>query len=148
MFFGPDITFPFLSWTPAQLSHLTATDFVALDGSHPDFSSTGGVIRFGYARSNSNISTDLAYSTHHGIDNWSVFIGDAEPPSATIAAYAGVQITGTIGATYRIQYTLDLANPSWTNLADIVLPASPYTYFDPLPISATPKRFYRVSVAP
>ena len=70
-------------------------------------------------------------------------VDDALPPAVSIASYAGIQITGTVGATYRVQYTLDLANAIWTNLADVPLPASPYIHFDPLPINQTPRRFYR-----
>jgi hypothetical protein len=68
-----------------------------------------------------------------------------EPPSAEIAMYPGIQITGTVGTTYRIEYTLDLATPNWNTLAQIALPTSPYIYFDPLPVNQTPRRFYRVS---
>ena len=70
------------------------------------------------------------------------------PPTASIATYAGIEMTGTIGATYRIEYTPDLVNPTWLKLADITLPASPFIYFDPVPISQSPRRFYRVVVAP
>jgi hypothetical protein len=69
-----------------------------------------------------------------------------EPPTVGIATYVGLQITGTVGATYRVEYTLDLATPSWSTLSDVVLPTDPYIYFDPIPINQTPKRFYRVSI--
>ena len=68
-----------------------------------------------------------------------------EPPTVQIAAYIGLQVSGTVGATYRVEYTLDLATPNWLPIAEFVLPKSPYTYFDPVPINQTPKRFYRVS---
>ncbi len=69
-------------------------------------------------------------------------------PTASIASYAGIEITGSVGSIYRVQYTLDLTNPTWMDLADVPLPSSPYTYFDPVPINQTPQRFYRVLLAP
>ena len=86
-------------------------------------------------------------SAYIGLDNVSV-VSLSGAQNVTIDAYAGLTITGPIGTTYRVQYTLDLNSPSWINLADIVLSESPYIYFDPVAIKKTPKRFYRAFVAP
>lgn len=84
-----------------------------------------------------------------GTSEWKTFSYTTNPvtgPATTeIALYPGISISGVVGATYRIEYTLDLGNPTWTALTDIVLPSSPYIYFDASPVSQSPKRFYRVS---
>ena len=88
------------------------------------------------------------FNEYFGFDDLTIGVPEQvhpEPPTAGIAMHTGIQITGTVGETYRIEYTLDLTTPNWITLADIVLPTSPYTHFDPVPVSLTPKRFYRVS---
>jgi hypothetical protein len=65
-----------LSWKRAKLSGLTAADFsnanIPDGGSiHPDFSTSGAPIAFGFVRSN---TTSFSITTTHGIDNWSVAI--------------------------------------------------------------------------
>ncbi|MCB0153869.1 MAG: hypothetical protein KDF65_03665 [Anaerolineae bacterium] len=68
-------------WTSGSLNNLTVTNFTASDGSgaHPDFSASGGEIRFGYLRTHSRLATlppvppgDLVIE--HGIDSWRVTI--------------------------------------------------------------------------
>ena len=76
------------TWESDILTNLTASDFAADDGSGdpPDFSASGGVIQFGYARFNTRTETlppvppdqDLVYE--HGIDNWAVTIFPDEGP--------------------------------------------------------------------
>jgi len=75
-------------------------------------------------------------------------LANPDPLTSTIATYAGIKITGTIGATYRVEYTFDLSTPNWIKLADVILPSSPYIQFDLVPMNETPKRFYRVSAIP
>ncbi len=78
------------TWQSDMLTNLTASDFAADDGSEdqPDFSASGGVIQFGYARFNTRTETlppvpsnqDLVYE--HGLDNWTVSIfSEGAPPS-------------------------------------------------------------------
>ena len=56
---------------------------------------------------------------------------------------AGLDIYGTVGLTYRIDYLSDVTNTnSWTALTNITLPASPYFWVD-LSSTNQPKRFYR-----
>ncbi len=80
------------TWQSDALTNLTANDFTADDGSGdpPDFSASGGVIQFGYTRSNTRTETlppvppdqDLVYE--HGLDNWTVTIfSEGAPPSNT-----------------------------------------------------------------
>jgi hypothetical protein len=59
-------------WTPQSLTELTPIDFRTLldASSHPDFSTDGAQITFGFVRANS--TRDFGYSNQAGIDNWSV----------------------------------------------------------------------------
>lgn len=68
-YFGPNITFSNTTWQTVRLRSLTAASFTSANATHPDFGSTGGPIRFGFARSNT--STATGFGTLHGIDNWS-----------------------------------------------------------------------------
>ena len=70
--------------------------------------------------------------------------GDGAPASSLVLKMvAGLEIYGTAGMTYRIDYLRDVANPnSWAALTNIVLSTNPYFWVD---VSSTnqPKRFYR-----
>ena len=57
---------------------------------------------------------------------------------------SGLDVYGTVGRSYRIEYVTDLHNNSnnWLPLTNLVLPASPYRWIDPGSINQ-PKRFYR-----
>lgn len=69
-YFGSNITFTNTSWATVQLHGLTSLSFTSAINTHPDFTSSGGPIRFGFARSNTSTSS-LGFGTFHGIDNWS-----------------------------------------------------------------------------
>jgi hypothetical protein len=66
------------------------------------------------------------------------------PSSYSISLHPGITISGTIGAAYEVQYTTNLASGNWVNLTNIVLPSSPFLYFDPTPVSGQNRRFYKV----
>jgi hypothetical protein len=66
----------------------------------------------------------------------------AELSLLSLQMYAGLTIVGQAGATYEIDYNNSLAGTNWTTLTNLVLPSSPYIYFDTSsPFS--PNRFYR-----
>jgi hypothetical protein len=69
-------------------------------------------------------------------------------PTLSLASYAGISISGEVGASYRIEFrgSMDATN-DWQELANIVLPVSPYLFFDTNSISA-PRRFYRAVLKP
>jgi|ERR1035438_9603641 hypothetical protein len=69
-------------------------------------------------------------------------------PTLSLAFYAGISINGEVGASYRIEFkgSMDATN-DWQELAELVLPVSPYLFFDTNSVSAT-KRFYRAVVMP
>jgi hypothetical protein len=77
-------------------------------------------------------------------DNITIETVPAEPATLSIATYAGILITGTTGAIYRVEYATALPATSWTAITNVVLPRSPYLFFDAQPITDTAKRFYRV----
>jgi hypothetical protein len=66
----------------------------------------------------------------------------------TLASYAGILINGEVGTSYRIEFRGALsATSDWQKLTDLVLPVSPYLFFDTNSISAA-MRFYRVATNP
>jgi formylglycine-generating enzyme required for sulfatase activity len=70
------------------------------------------------------------------------------PVGLDIQTYAGLTITGAVGAVYSLEYVTDLAQtntPSaWRCLEYLQLPASPYLWAD-RSAPATGKRFYRAA---
>src|SRR5258705_12180212 len=56
------------------------------------------------------------------------------PPVLSIQLYAGLSITGAVGAVYQIQYATDLAQTNtptaWRCLEFLQLPASPWLWTD------------------
>ena len=64
-------------------------------------------------------------------------------PALAVAAYPGLTITGTAGREHRIEYRDALTtNGVWNVLTNVVLPSSPWLYFD-LEGFQQPGRFYR-----
>jgi len=61
-----------------------------------------------------------------------------------INTYPGVTISGIIGRTYQIQTSPDMIN--WTVQANILLPSSPYLWFDANPVAGN--HFYRALLLP
>jgi hypothetical protein len=92
-YYGPDITFVNTVWLQAVRSGLVATDFTSGTNTHPDFSANGGVIRFGYARSNINPGA-LAANFRSGIDNWSVHVISGVVGVTPPAAAATLRLVG------------------------------------------------------
>ena len=67
----------------------------------------------------------------------------ASPDVLAIQTYAGLSITGTVGAVYAVEYSTDLAqSDSWLCADFVSLPSSPYLWIDKS-TSVTGKRFYR-----
>lgn len=82
-----------------------------------------------------------------GIDN--VLFSQAMVPVYTdVALFPGVQVYGTPGRAYRIDYVDGLTNTVWTPLTTLVLTNNPTLHVDIVP-PGTPRRFYRaVELAP
>ncbi|MCX6875514.1 MAG: hypothetical protein NTW21_17155 [Verrucomicrobia bacterium] len=66
-------------------------------------------------------------------------------PSLRMIARALLEITGTTGATYRVEYSDNLAD--WHTLTSIVLPVSPFIWPDST-ASGSAARFYRAASVP
>jgi hypothetical protein len=68
------------------------------------------------------------------------------PPVLTLQSWNGyplLTLQGTLGDTYTIQYTTNLAAPNWTPMVVVPnLPVSPYQMIDPAGVGQT-ARFYR-----
>lgn len=62
-----------------------------------------------------------------------------------IAGQAGLTIDGTLGTSYRIEYSSDLLTTNWTKLFDLTLPYSPFTFFDTGATVFLP-RYYRAVI--
>ena len=115
-------------WQSETLTDLTANDFAADDGSgdQPDFSASGGVIQFGYGRSNTRTETlppvplnqDLVYE--HGLDNWTVTVYSAgAPPGQSADLEVTIRCDPCVGESYLrsdastsppVNYTVTVSN--------------------------------------
>jgi hypothetical protein len=56
---------------------------------------------------------------------------------------AGIGVSGTVGATYRLEYAAELSQTNWTALTNITLPTPRFLLFDADLITNQAKRFYR-----
>jgi uncharacterized repeat protein (TIGR01451 family) len=89
-----------LGWSTRQLRCLRAEDFTQSGGRYPDFSASGGPIRFGFLRSNTNGSVEVELTVMHGIDGWQVVVhpepnvGCEPPPDLAIAKTDGGRVWG------------------------------------------------------
>lgn len=73
------------------------------------------------------------------------------PVAATLSiSLSGTQptlaITGTTGATYRLEFSSALPATNWTTLTNIVLPTSPLVLLDQQSITNQSSRFYRATL--
>jgi hypothetical protein len=60
--------------------------------------------------------------------------------------YPDIEITGTAGALYRVEYATELPTTNWTAITNVVLSNSPSLFLDVEPIRNTAKKFYRAVV--
>jgi len=149
---------------------ITQGQFVFTDGaSSQTWSFTGpdgapsGTVNSGFILNGTNAITAIVNNTGGGSngqlksvygdggDNTSfaanlILSYDVVPASSVVSAdvYPGISFTGTVGANYQIQYTTSLTNSTWTRLTNLLLPSSPYLYFDSDPIRNHTARYYRV----
>jgi hypothetical protein len=62
--------------------------------------------------------------------------------SLHIGLFAGIQVEGTLGRTYRIEYSATLPGTNWMALTNLSLPSSPYFFLE-LTSTNKARRFYR-----
>jgi hypothetical protein len=82
------------------------------------------------------------FASGNSIYQSEVFTTNSSPAATTlgIATYPGVTINGTAGAVYQIQKSTDLN--TWQTITNIMLPSSPYIWFD-ASSTGTGQKFYR-----
>ncbi len=68
-------------WESFSRANLTSASFVQIGGTgNPDFSSSGGLIRFGYISANSHTTPGAIQSKTSGLDNYCVRVLQPPPP--------------------------------------------------------------------
>ncbi len=67
----------------------------------------------------------------------------ASGPTVALDTYAGVTVTGSVGAAYVVEYSTALAPEEWLPLTTVTLTGPSQLVFDPTPLSGQAKRFYR-----
>ena len=65
---------------------------------------------------------------------------------ALVGAQPTISLTGTTGATYRMEYALSLPATNWTSLTNILLPTASTVVSDAQPITGQSSRFYRAVI--
>jgi hypothetical protein len=142
------------NWMPFAAGSLPADAFGALlvnsgaiivNGSlHPDFSSSGAPLTFGFCSVLNTVSGG-GNSATFGLDEVLIFVRSVrQQPSLGIVTIAGVVITGITNHTYLVEYATAVAPQNWQTLTNIVMPASPFTVYDEQSTSAA-QRFYRAT---
>ncbi len=102
---GPTINVFPATWGPFAQNGLTANDFTFISGAgpvHPDFTSTGAILQFGYVTSNSASGGPVTKVV--GVDGWTVRANLAPP------------CTGLIGSVGCLGSDLTLPCPCWPTI--------------------------------
>jgi hypothetical protein len=110
------------------------------------FDATGGVqqVTVPVGATRLFLGTMDGFGWHDNLGSFEVIVTDdgTFPATLNIAAYAGITIIGTVGRTYVVQYATDIGSTNWLSLTNVILPYSPYLFFDTSgPMSS--RRFYR-----
>lgn len=130
-----------LTTNGSSLAQGTFTDFSTSFATSPGDPRTGG-----------SLTVRLTHSKP--IDVYNVFVCDfdnvrveatALPPPASLGinVYAGIEITGSVGVNYRIDFATTVSPPNWMTLTNIVLPESPYFFVDKTSAGVPGNRIYR-----
>ena len=91
------------------------------------------------------IRNDLGAYGGPGAALWSQFV----PTTLQLSLYPGVTIQGLVGGTYAVQVAPNLTAPiAWQTLTNIVLPYSPFLFFDSVPAIPGQQRYYRAVITP
>ena len=94
------------SWQTLNASGLTAASFTTISDAndHPDFSTTGSLIQFGFVTANNNGSPPIMASRAAGFDNWSYAVTTVPEPGSLLLC--GVMALGWAVRRYRRTSTI------------------------------------------
>ena len=59
---------------------------------------------------------------------------------------ANLSLTGTTGATYRVEFSASLPATNWITLTNLLLSVSPSAFIEPQPVTNQTSRFYRAVI--
>ena len=117
-------------------------------------SDTNGIIpganNLAYTVSGLTANTSFWVSVHNSLgtvdsDTANVAVSPAKAARLKLTMLSGMAslvIDGQPGTQYRLDYTTNLSTTNWSNVINLVLPSSPYTFIDATSLNA-PLRFYR-----
>ena len=104
------------------------------------------------AGANASSYTTSIVGTYYAIvgnSSGSVASGSVTLSTTSIALYAGLTVTGPVGASYTIQYTTSLSGtPVWTTLGSLTLTSSSMLYLDTTTAPNQAQRYYRAVPQP
>ncbi len=104
------------------------------------------------AGANASSYTTSIVGTYYAIvgnSSGSVASGSVTLSTTSIALYAGLTVTGPVGASYTIQYTTSLSGtPVWTTLGSLTLTSSSMLYLDTTTAANQAQRYYRAVPQP
>ena len=153
-FYGTDFGEP-LGMDMAFLHVDGTTNTIVLPITRPQGS--GGAFFFGYI-SQTNPFVRVAFhrmgdeNDWFGFDDMTIATPDQVHPAPAVldiavdsgtGTTAGIGVSGTVGATYRLEYATQVPQTNWTALTNVALPTSRFLFFDTNPIPNQAKRFYR-----
>jgi hypothetical protein len=122
---------------PSAFTGVTDPRGLAFDSSGNLYVTTGGstLKKFG---SSGNV---LWTASTGGTPGYIAVQFECAPAVMSIGQYAGVSVAGSIGCTYRVDYTTNLNGPVWIPLVTNTLTSSPFLFIDTNVLFGT--RFYR-----
>jgi hypothetical protein len=142
------LTGPSGAWHSIGASNIWATDFFLVSSvspiqwydpdQHPDFSTNGGPIEFGFWRGNFTCPGCPGYTTVGGIDNWSITLRSALLMTIRCSEVE-VCWNARPNRQYQVQYRSELTTNEWM---DLVGPVMTNCVRDA--IKTQERRFYRV----
>src|SRR5450759_4835657 len=97
-----------------------------------------GATNLAYTASGLTTNTSFWVSVHNSLGtvdsdtaNVAVFPAKAARLKLTmLSGMAALVIDGQPGTQYRLDYTTNLSTTNWSNVINLVLPSSPYTFID------------------
>jgi hypothetical protein len=90
----------------------------------------------------------LVSNDYGAVESQAAILTYTDAADLEISLHPSVKIYGTIGKTYRVEYTADLRGTSgWTVATNVTLATTPHLFVD-VQAATLPKRLYRVVLQP